>query len=159
MTMKRSSRALTLATLLLLSLAASASGQRSEFIDTQKLEHYPRISLEAEGPPSPMLHYMGTASLGEGRVHLLMITRTYVPRHDDGSLGMPWDSVHGYLVDADQLAIINGWSLDERLEGEGIHLRPSFCPRIPLSNEVRRYELPADEQVKRDCLEMRYSGR
>lgn len=143
--------------LLSISINAHASGQRSEQITSESLQRYPRITLG--DAPAEVLRYMGTASLEDGRVHLLMITRTSVSRRADGSPGMPWDSVFGYLIDADELEIVNGWSLDEQLGGEGVHLRPSYCPRVPISDKVRRFELPADEWVKRGCLEMRQPRR
>ncbi len=144
--------------LLVTSINVQASGQRSAQISAKSLQHYPLIQLTGE-LPGPMLHYMGTFSGEHGREHLLMITRTSVSHNADGSVGMPWDSLYGYRIAADELEIVNGWDLDALLGEEGLRLRPSYCPRIPLAQESRRIELPADESVKRSCLEMRYRPR
>ena len=132
----------------LLAGGAMASGQRTETITPERIETYPVIDMQAPDSPGQVLHYVGSTS----RWHLLMITRTAVSRNASGQLGMPWDTVFAYKVPVTDLAIDNGWRLDETMLNNGVTAHPRTCPQLVLQTGRQHIVLPEGDLARKSCL-------
>lgn len=137
---------------LLLALAvgtALASGQRSMTVTPADIETYPVIDLDASALPEPALHYVGSTP----HWHLLMITKTSVPKDSQGRLGMPWDAVFAYKISAADVTIDNGWVLPEQRLQTGITVHPRDCPRLSLQPGRKHYTLVPGQPDSGSCIE------
>ncbi len=128
-----------------------ASGSHWENVTYERMEKYRSISLSSEALRGETLNYVGTA----GKKHILMVEKTTVSKRSDGSPGRPWRHVFGYTLSTDQVTIVNGWDISEKLKHGGLNVRPSYCPKILLSAVKHEFRLPAEPKVKDACLKSR----
>ena len=147
--------AFTLA-LLTVSGLNQASGQRTTKVTSEGIAKYKNITLEAASIPATPLHYVGSV----GQQHLLMVTKTsHSSRVDPDTgrkiIGRPSDHVFKYTISADEISINNGWDITSLLDEGGFTVRPSYCPRLTLTEKNKTYTLIENPEVKKACLTMR----
>ena len=147
--------------LILLTLAAqvvNASGQRTTLVTEEAIDSYRKLTLSGETIAEPVLHYVG--SVGQSS-HLLMVTKTSYPKKVEVEPGVfrvhgrPWDHVFKYFVSADEMTIINGWDISDKLKADGFEVRPSYCPKLKINSEQKKYHINPHAEIKAACMEMR----
>lgn len=135
---------------------AYASGQRTTVVTEEAIASYKKLDLEAAA--GTVLHYIG--SLADGG-HLLMVTKTAYPPKKEVKPGVfrvtghPWDHVFKYFVSADEITIVNGWDISERVKNEGFEMRPSYCPSLKINAGQKKYYINPHTEIRAACLEMR----
>ena len=144
--------------LTLLTFAANASGQRTTVVSEEAIASYKTLKLDDEAVVGTILHYVGSVG---GSGHLLMVTKTAYSKKIEvkpgvfKNRGMPWDHVFKYFVSADEMTIINGWDISERMKNGGFEVRPSYCPRLVIKFGQTKYHINPDKKIKAACLEIR----
>lgn len=137
---------------------ANASGQRTAIVTEESIDSYKELKFDDEPVSEPLLHYIGSVSKNR---HLFMITKTAMPAKVEVEPGVfrvrgrPWDHVFKYFVSADEMTIINGWDISERMRNEGFEVRPSYCPRIVIRPGQKKYHINPNAEIKSACMEMR----
>ena len=143
---------------IVLSQGAHASGQRTTIVTEVAIASYKTLKLDKEAAEGTVLHYIG--SVGESG-HLLMVTKTAYPKKVEikpgvfKTRGMPWDHVFKYFVSTDEMTIINGWDISERMKNEVFEVRHSYCPRIVIKPGQKKYHINPDSETKAACMNMR----
>ncbi len=147
-----------LITLTILSIGANASGQRTTTVNLEAIDSYTELKIDGETVTEPVLHYIG--SVGQSS-HLLMITKTAMPPKVEvepgvfKARGRPWDHVFKYYISAEEMTIINGWDISDRLKTEEFEIRPSYCPRLKINPKQKKYHINPHAEIKAACMNMR----
>ncbi|MFC1588814.1 hypothetical protein ACFL3P_00920 [Pseudomonadota bacterium] len=135
-----------------------ASGQRTTSVTEQAIGSYKELKLDGATILEPSLHYIG--SVGQSG-HIFMITKTAFPPKEEvepgvfRSEGHPWDHVFKYFMSADEMTIVNGWDISDKLKTGGFEVRPSYCPKLSINPEQKTYHINPHAEIKAACMEMR----
>lgn len=115
-----------------------ASGSRGLNLNLNSLENLPEIQLPQL---TKKLNYLGSTK----QWHILGETLTAV------SEGMPYDSTYGYKVNADQLTITNGWTLNLNDMDYYWEYVPD-CPVIHFDKLELTAQVSVPENRKNNCV-------
>ncbi|MCK4865195.1 MAG: hypothetical protein KAT06_07170 [Gammaproteobacteria bacterium] len=150
--MKLLSKSIFVFLIIIFSQLTTASGQRTAVITTDALNKYKVLRLKNDEPVGKVLHYMGTIN---NKVHLLMVTKTSSSRTSSGKIERPWSHVFKYKISVDEMTIVNGWDLTDKIKQDNFRMRPSYCPRLIISSNQKKYILANNKKMKSACITMR----
>lgn len=155
--MKYLSQAIIIISLGLYSHIGHASGQRTTLISIDAISKYKELKFGENAIAEPVLHYVGTYN----KWHILMITKTKSIKTKLKSdptrykTGRPWSRVFTYKVSKNDLTIVNGWDVKNKLKKGAFKVRPSYCPRLKITDKNKTYYIRDLDKEKNTCLNMK----